>query len=73
MVCWCRISALLDEDAILNSPVVDSEREVLSEFQAACEAEAEQPGQHWERVKQPTLDLGQMLDRQSRAVQIKMN
>ena len=62
---------MLDEDAILNSPVVYSEEEILAEFQASCEAEAEEPGRHWDRVMRATIDLGQMLDRQNRAVQAK--
>lgn len=51
---------MLDEDAVLNSPVVYSEEEVLAEFQDSCEAEAEEPGRHWERAKRATADLFQM-------------
>ena len=40
-----------NEDAILNASVLYSEQEVLAEFQEACEAEAETPGQCAERVK----------------------
>ena len=65
------MSAILDEDAILNSPVVYSEAEVLAEFQQSCEAEAEEPGQHTEGVWRATDDLIQMLNRQNRAVQPK--
>lgn len=52
-----RITAMLDDDAILNSPVVYSEEEVLAEFKECCEAEADQPGRHAERVKRATEDL----------------
>ena len=55
---------MLDEDAVLNSPVVYSEDEVLAEFQAACEAEAEEPEQHTERLRLAE-DLCQMLNRQN--------
>src|SRR5688572_21382582 len=65
------MSAILDEDAILNSPVVYSEAEVLAEFQESCEAEAETPHQHTERLRLAALDLCQMLERQNRAVQAK--
>ena len=45
IILMCRISDMPDEDAILNSPVVYSEQEVLAEFQAACEAERQKcPG-----------------------------
>ena len=39
---------MTDADEILNSPFVYSEQEVLAEFQASCEAEAEEPGKHWD-------------------------
>ena len=54
---------MTDSDEILNAAFVYSEQEVLAEFQASCEAEAEEPGKHWDRVKHATLDLCQMLDR----------
>ena len=57
---------MLDEDAILNSPVVYSKEEVLGEFQAACEAEAEEPGRHTERLKRAAEDFCQMQDRLNR-------
>jgi hypothetical protein len=62
---------MVDEDAILNSPVVYSEEEVLAEFHESCEAEAESPGQHTERVKLATQDLCRMLVRKKSAVQAK--
>jgi len=50
-----------DEDDILNSSVVFSEGEILTEFQAACEVEAEEPGQHTERVNRAAENLCGML------------
>lgn len=50
---------MLDEDEILNSPVVYSEGEVLARFQQSCEAEAEEPGQHTERLTRAAQDLCQ--------------
>lgn len=55
-----------DDDAILHSPVVYSEEEVLAEFQECCEAEAEEPGRHTESVKRATEGLIQMLERRNR-------
>ncbi len=40
-----------DDDAILKSPVVYSEEEVLAEFQESCEDEAETPGRYTERLR----------------------
>ncbi len=54
---------MIEGDAILNATVVYSEEEVLARFQESCEAEAEEPGRHAERVKRATQDLIQMLDR----------
>jgi len=55
-----------DADAILGASVVYSEQEVLAEFQEACEAEAETPGQCQERLKLAAEDLCQMLERRNR-------
>ena len=41
---------MTDDDTILNSSVLYSEDEVLAEFKESCEAEAEEPGQHTERL-----------------------
>ena len=54
---------MLDEDAILNSPVVYSEEEVLTRFRQSREAEAEEPGRHTERLKRAAEDFCQMLER----------
>lgn len=52
-----------DADAILGASVVYSEQEVLTEFQEACEAEAETPGRCAERLKLAAEDLCQMSER----------
>jgi hypothetical protein len=54
-----------DDDAILNSPVVYSEEEVLAEFHESCEAEAEEPEQHMERLNQVARALCLVLRRQA--------
>jgi hypothetical protein len=58
---------MTDDDTILNAEFVYSDEEVLAEFQESCEAEAESPGEHTERVRQATADLFQLLNR-NRAV-----
>jgi hypothetical protein len=57
---------MLDDDSILDSAVLFTEAEVLAEFQASCEAEAETPGHCQERVRLAAEDLCQMLERQNR-------
>lgn len=52
---------MTDEDAILSATVVYSEGDVLAIFQEACEAEAEEPGQHTERLRLAAADLCQTL------------
>jgi hypothetical protein len=54
-----------------ESSVLYSEEEVLAEFQAACEAEAEMPGQHTERLRLAAEALCQMLNRRNLAVHAK--
>jgi hypothetical protein len=54
---------MLDEDATLNASVIYSEEYVLAEFQGACEAEGESPGQHRERVSRAAADLCQTQER----------
>ena len=46
-----------------------SEKKGFVSSAAACEAEAEMPGKHIERLKLAAEDLCQMLNRQNRAVQ----
>jgi hypothetical protein len=41
---------MLNDDAILDASVLYIEEEVLAEFKESCEAEAESPGQHTERL-----------------------
>jgi hypothetical protein len=44
---------MTDEDPILDDSELFTE-EILAEFQASCEAEAETPEQHAERIKRAT-------------------
>jgi hypothetical protein len=45
---------MTDEDPILDDSELFTEEEILAEFQASCEAEAETPEQHAERIKRAT-------------------
>ncbi|MFN2511868.1 MAG: hypothetical protein ABR568_10545 [Pyrinomonadaceae bacterium] len=56
---------MTDADEILNASILYTEMEVWAEFQECCEAEAEEPGQHTERIKRAAEDLCQMLERQN--------
>jgi hypothetical protein len=62
---------MTDEDATLNASELLTEEDILAEFQECCEAEAESPGQHTERLKRAAEDLCQMLVRKNSAVQAK--
>ena len=50
-------------NAILNASVLYTEEEVWAEFKESCEAEADEPGHHAERLKRATEDLFQMYER----------
>lgn len=52
---------MLDDDAILDSPVVYSPAEIMEEFQESCLAEADKPGRYSDRLKKAAEDLCQTL------------